>query len=378
MRVAFLTNFIPPYRVSFYEKLCRHPVHRTVVLHGLAQSDSGRPHHEGGIDAPTAPVHNTERRLGPFTVRWQAGALTQVRQSQPDLVVLLGMVGSVSTWLVLLWARATGRKVVVWACGWEPQSPGSLAWRAKQWLTRGFFSLSHRTLVYSSKGKANLAQAGVDPRRLIVCYNGIEVDQALAQEPLVQAQATTLRAQHAPGHGLVYLYVGGLLAEKRVDLLLGAFEQVVATNPGARLWMVGDGPERLALQALAEARFRPDQVLWFGRIVDGVDAYFAAADVFVLPGLGGLAFNQAMLWRTPCIGGQADGTEDDLVIDGVTGFRFEHGQLASLVSAMHRAAACQDLEAMGGAARRVILERSNVTAMVAIFHSTFDRLGDAP
>ena len=115
---------------------------------------------------------------------------------------------------------------------------------------------------------------------------------------------------------------------------------------------------------------------FFGRIIDGVDAYFAAADVFVLPGLGGLAFNQAMFWRTPCIGGEADGTEDDLVMDGVTGFRFKPGDADSLRDAMQRALAMQPARRaeMGDAARRVIVERSNVNFMVQMFSRTLETM----
>ena len=373
MRIAFLTNFIPPYRVTFYEKLCRSTRHQVVVVHGHAERDSGRPHHQGDLNAPRVGVRNVERPLGPVTLRWQAGALAAVRRLNPDAVVLLGMVGSISTWLVLLWARATGRKVLIWACGWEPQVRGSLPWRLKQHVTGLFFGLAHVGLVYSSKGKAMLVSAGVPEGLLRICFNGIEIDEALAKEPAVLAQAAALRASHAPGAGPVFLYVGGLLPDKRVDLLLDAFRQVLNEVPDARLWLVGDGPSREALHRQSAASFSA-KVTWFGRIIDGVDAYFAAADVFVLPGIGGLAFNQAMFWRTPCIGSEADGTEDDLVLDGVTGFRFAPGDQASLVAAMNRAATFPERASMAEAARALIVGRNNVTEMVETFQHEFDKL----
>ena len=43
----------------------------------------------------------------------------------------------------------------------------------------------------------------------------------------------------------------------------------------------------------------------------------------MLPGLGGLAINHAMMLGRPVICGRADGTEQDLVIDGETGFYLE-------------------------------------------------------
>lgn len=383
MKIAFLTNFIPPYRVSFYEKLCRHPRHGVRVLHGRVSGETGRPAFDGALSFDSAEVRNAERHWGTVTVRWQPGALAAVRRCQPDTVVLLGMVGSLSNWAVLAWARLTGRKVLVWACGWEPQQPGSWVWRIKRLFTRVYFSLADQCLLYSSKGRQQLIDSGVPGHRMQVCYNGIETDALLAQQDSVQAQARSLREADGHPQGPLFLYVGGLIEDKRVDLLLAAFRVVLRGTPGARLWIVGDGPHREALRRDA-ADLSAQQVRWLGRIVDGVDAYFAAADVFVLPGIGGLAFNQAMFWRTPCVGSEADGTEDDLVIEGRTGFRFEAGNADSLAQAMVRAARSDRLAEIAEAAHRLIVERSNVNAMVRLFHETFDALdgggpvGNAP
>ena len=61
--------------------------------------------------------------------------------------------------------------------------------------------------------------------------------------------------------------------------------------------------------------------------------------MFVLPGTGGLAINEAMAHRLPVISGYADGSADDLVVDGVTGFRLKEdsatawaGRLGALLS----------------------------------------------
>ncbi len=44
-----------------------------------------------------------------------------------------------------------------------------------------------------------------------------------------------------------------------------------------------------------------------------LDSYFSSADLFVLPGTGGLAVQEAMSHGLPVIMGQGDGTNDDLV-----------------------------------------------------------------
>ena len=119
-----------------------------------------------------------------------------------------------------------------------------------------------------------------------------------------------------------------------------------------------------------------NHILYLGRIVDKVDEYFAAADCLVLPGVGGLALNQAMFWGKLCIVSEADGTEDDLVIDGETGFRFEKGNLVSLREAMEKMVLLDPLkhDKMSKTAKKIILEKSNTNNMVNIFIETLNKL----
>ena len=111
MRVCFLTNFITPYRKTFFEKLCANSDHDWLVLRGEVSQETGRPDYKGVIAVPTKEVKNIERGLGPFTLRFQIGALSSVRSYNPDTVIVLGLAGNISNWLIIAWARLTGRQV---------------------------------------------------------------------------------------------------------------------------------------------------------------------------------------------------------------------------------------------------------------------------
>ena len=233
---------------------------------------------------------------------------------------------------------------------------------------RVYFGMAHKCLLYSTKGMRCLESAGVGREKLEICFNGIEIDEMVANEEQITVDAETLRGREGkPGH-FIFLYVGGLLKEKRVDLLLDAFSSI-QRRATAQLWIVGDGPDGDLIRDQAK-NLKLEGVQFFGRIIEGVDLFFAAADVFVLPGLGGLAFNQAMYWRTPCIGSEADGTEDDLVIEDKTGFRFVQGDQKSLQTVMLKAMGLSraQLAEMGNEAQKIIVERSNVNHMVAVFN----------
>ena len=77
---------------------------------------------------------------------------------------------------------------------------------------------------------------------------------------------------------------------QRIDSLLRACAEL-GTNP--RLMIVGDGPERAAMQSLAKEIYPSAEFIGAKHGME-LKSYFAQADLFVLPGTGGLAVQEAM------------------------------------------------------------------------------------
>ena len=64
--------------------------------------------------------------------------------------------------------------------------------------------------------------------------------------------------------------------------------------------------------------------------------YFDAAEVYVLPRTGGLGINEAMAHSLQIISGYADGSADDLVVDGENGYRLNEHTIAELQDRIQR------------------------------------------
>ncbi len=374
MNVVFFTASIHHYRVSFFEKLSATIGIKLLVARGRGLQTPGRP----ALDAtefpfPTHVLRDRALQLGPYTLRWQSGSIRLLNSARPDVIVIPGMCSFLSNWLVLNWARRRRVPVIMWTCGWEPQRTGSLSSSIKHLVSDAFYARASHSLLYSSKAYDKMLAAGLPKEKLTICYNGIELDGTLERAPAVKEAATELRQTEGVSEGPLFLYVGGILREKRLPDLLCAFQELRKAHPQAKLWIVGDGPELSALKTLA-AETPPDAIKFWGRIVDGVESFFAAADFFVLPGTGGLGLNQAMLWGTPCICATADGTEDDLVMEPETGFRFQSGNPEELQAKMRQAASLlhtPDYARMAKSGETLISERSNVDSMVDCFRKSF-------
>jgi glycosyltransferase involved in cell wall biosynthesis len=82
-------------------------------------------------------------------------------------------------------------------------------------------------------------------------------------------------------HGFTLVYVGRLEPVKNHALLLNAFRIALASMPGLKLWMVGDGSERKNLECLATKLEIEQQVTFWGQKLD-VAPFFSAADVFIM------------------------------------------------------------------------------------------------
>jgi len=132
------------------------------------------------------------------------------------------------------------------------------------------------------------------------------------------------------------------------------------------LVIVGDGPERSPLEALARTIY-PSAEFPGARHGQELAAYFAAADLFVLPGTGGLAVQEAMSHGLPVIMGQGDGTNDDL-IRPANGWQIPPDDLPALTDALRMALSDPArLRRMGTESYRIVRNEINLETMVGVF-----------
>jgi glycosyltransferase involved in cell wall biosynthesis len=154
---------------------------------------------------------------------------------------------------------------------------------------------------------------------ITVIYNTIN-EERISPMPKADARRVISARHPSIGNRKVVLFVGAILAEKRIEVVLEAMAALARRD--AVLVIVGDGPHMPEIRRRCEER---EDVVLTGAIIEGVDPYFDAAEVYVLPGTGGLGINEAMAHGLPIISGYADGSADDLVLDGKNGFRLKDG-----------------------------------------------------
>jgi glycosyltransferase involved in cell wall biosynthesis len=149
---------------------------------------------------------------------------------------------------------------------------------------------------------------------------------------------------------LLLLSVGRVSREKRLEVLLDAFEQLHRWDPGLRLVIVGDGPARAGLEAVA-----PEGVRFVGEERgERLAALYASADLFCFPSTTdtfGQVILEAQASGLPVVAAEAGGAPS-LVQDGVTGFLTRPDDAVAMAAALALLVADDELRA--GCTRRAV------------------------
>ena len=217
--------------------------------------------------------------------------------------------------------------------------------------------------VYLSEALRRHAIDLVGPHRNLVIPLGIATHVA---PPRVQPQ------------GFTVCTVTRLIARKQVDRLIRVFARLAAERPDARLVIVGDGPERPALERFVRALGIDHQGLV--ELTGALDARaaqerMASASVMALPSVReslGAVYLEAMSLGVPALGTRGEGIEEHIE-HGVSGILVPPGDDETLLAELRGLAADPErARRIGEAGRRRFLAgpfswRANAEAYLALF-----------
>lgn len=264
---------------------------------------------------------------------------------------------SVNALHAILAANALGIPVLLRAESWLADRPRSLSTLAAKRL---FFHLLRpaisATLPIGSRNRDYWAYYfGPGMPQFLMPY---AVDNVYFTRHAAATDTGKLREelQLAPGRPVI-LFASKLQPRKHADHLIEAYARLCATspNPVPYLLIVGDGEERNRVETRArELNLTGVRFLGF-RNQSELPAFFALADVFVLPSRHepwGLIVNEAMAAGCAVVVSDEVGSHADLITNGVDGFVFPVGDIESLTTALARVLSSpEEAKRMGDAAR---------------------------
>jgi phosphatidyl-myo-inositol dimannoside synthase len=356
VRTLVVTNDFPPRQggiQSFVHQLVLRQPSGSIAVYassypGAAEFDAAQPfpvtRHPTGLLVPTpiarARVLRTFREYGCRSVWFGAaaplGLLAPALRTAGAQRIVASTHGHEAAWAVLPGARQVLARI---AAGCD--------------VLTYLGEYTRRPIAAAVDGRADLAQLtpGVDLETFRPDVDGAEV-----------------RARHALTDRPVIVCVSRLVPRKGQDMLLRALPLIRRTIPDATVLIVGEGPYRRRLEALAAELGLSAAVVFTGGVpYDDLPAHYAAGDVFAMPcrtrrggmdveGLG-IVYLEASACGLPVLAGDSGGAPD-AVRDGETGYVVAGRDVQAIAERLVTMLTDAELRARMGAAGRAWVERS--------------------
>lgn len=200
---------------------------------------------------------------------------------------------------------------------------------------------------------------GLDGRRIVSVPTGVDLQHFRPGDRVEARRALGLPDDGRPVLGIV----ASLRRAKGHHLLI---EAIAGLAEPVRVLVIGDGPQRAALEKQAEAALPPERMSFVGRQAD-VLPWLQALDVFVLPTLHeGVpqSLSQAMGVGLCCVTTPVGGIPE-IASDGESALFVAPGDAVALRSGIERVLGDAALrERLGRGAREAALERCSIEAML--------------
>jgi len=202
------------------------------------------------------------------------------------------------------------------------------------------------------------------------------VDAARLRRRGSRGELAEFRRRWAGEDESIILFVGRLVEEKGVEVLIDAMPEVLATHPEAKLVVAGGGP-REHLAARARERGVGHRTAFPGFVSDDLADLYAVADVAVFPSLYepfGIVALEAMAAGVPVVTSDIGGLRE-VVRDGVTGLHTCANDAHSLASGIEEVLSNPGLATqLRRRARREVRDRFNWDGIAAQTISVYEEV----
>ncbi len=350
-KVVIQQRVLPSYRAPLFEAIAeRCPNGLTLFV--------GEPREEEAVNTASSlkngnlvKANNQHFFRGKFYLCRQNGFIDMLEDIQPDVMIVEANPRNISTSSAISWMHEHGKKVSGWGLGAPPINGFLTSFRRSR--RHNLYTQLDAIVSYSQRGADEYRSMGFPKNKIFVAHNA----STPAPVGSLPDKSADFNAQPS------LLFVGRLQSRKRLDLL---FKACAAQKVPPRLIIVGDGPAKAESIAQAAKDF-PSANFVGAKHGNELSEYYDQADLFVLPGTGGLAIQQAMANGLPVIVAQGDGTQDDLVRPE-NGWLVPPNDLATLTNTLADALSNPArLREMGNESFRITKEEINLERMVDVF-----------
>jgi glycosyltransferase involved in cell wall biosynthesis len=352
MRVALLTNILPPYRVPVFRALAATPGWQLrVFTNAESEPDRCWKVDPGPLDAEL--VRSISLVRGGRTLHVPLGLFGALHRFGPDAVVSVEL--GARTLLAALYCGLARVPLVIWSYPTRVTAAATPRWRRA--LAGILLGRARAVIGMGRQARDVLSAWGVPGERLFDAPNAHDHEACLkalaSAEPA--AREHSLRAA-LQCRARIALVVGRLVPSKGIVELLDAWDRL---SPDLRsdwtLLFLGSGPLEDVVKRRRGAQ-PPGEIAHIPAVQPReVLEFYRTADLLLFPSLAdpwGLVVNEAMACGLPVLCSRLAGCADDLLRPDENGWLCDPADPDDLLDALRAALICDHRHQLGAAARQ--------------------------
>ena len=258
---------------------------------------------------------------------WQRGAIENIFKPYKNYI-MTGDLSGISTWIVMILAKLSGKRVYLWSHGWYERDRA-----IKSVFRKMFFGLSHKVLLYSDYAKQLMIDQGFSENKLVPIYNSLDYDtQKKVRDILTYNDVFTEKfSNNYP----TLSYIGRIQKWKRLDLLIDAMVELKLKGFPVNLVLIGEDTEDTGLKEYIYKNKLSQNVWFYGPTYDEeeIGNLIYNSNICVSPGNVGLTAIHSLMYGTPLITHndyRFQGPEFEAIKEGQTGVFFKRNDSKDL------------------------------------------------
>lgn len=252
-----------------------------------------------------------------------------------DAIIIIANPNMPASWWIAIIAPFFRKKVLFWTHGWLRPEP-----LLKRALRQAYYHLADHIMVYSNRSRQLGIALNYPADRITTIYNSLDYEQSVVLTSALDAGLLSNgnpRAFFEKPELPLIICTARLTDTCRFDLLIHAAADLCKGGSPVNLLLVGEGPARTSLRALANKL--AVNIYFYGACYEEhvVGELIHSADLTVSPGKIGLTVVHSLSYGTPAIThGSLDEQmpEVEAIIPGVTGAFFRRDDARDLADVM--------------------------------------------
>ncbi|MEP7146071.1 MAG: glycosyltransferase family 4 protein [bacterium] len=337
-RIIILQRILPHYRKGFFKKL-HAAFPETKIFYGQPFKKESLKNDDNLNNKYFIPANNIymDKRGKIFL----SAIYSKLLLYKPGIVISGFSVTNLNIYFIFILKYFIKYKIILWSFGYDPHKGFHPETNFLDKIRLFFYQRADAVIFYWDKGKESVEIFSKKKDHYFVAPNTLDTSRQFdLKNKFDTVGRDILKKELGVSVKYHFIYIGRLLEDKQIDVLLRSYSILESTDSDCGLSIIGEGPMKNILQKLS-SELKLKNICFHGEILDEeiTGKWIYISHAFVMPGRLGLSVVHSFCFGTPVISQNKTkyfhGEGIGYMKDGINGFLTENGNINELADKMN-------------------------------------------